>query len=70
MGLELNHVVIVKIQSWIKCRFSNTLLRCEVIGESLLQVHDEALEFIEEFAVQGFGEEITDHLLSGEVFNG
>jgi hypothetical protein len=41
-----------------------------VIGESLLQVHDEALEFIEEFAVQGFGEEITDHLLSGEVFNG
>jgi hypothetical protein len=40
-----------------------------VIGESLLQVHNEASEFVEEFGLQGFGKEITDHLLSGAVFN-
>jgi hypothetical protein len=69
MGLELNHGVIVKIQSWIKGRLSNTLLQCEVIGESHLQVHNETSEFVEEFALQGFGKEITNHFFGGTVFN-
>jgi hypothetical protein len=40
-----------------------------VIGESCLQVHNETLEFVEEFALQGFSKEFTDHFLSGTVFN-
>lgn len=65
-GLELNHVVIVNIQSWIKYIFSNTLLRWKVIWESLLQVHDEAPKFVEEFAMQGFGEEIAKEQIFGD----
>jgi hypothetical protein len=40
-----------------------------VIGESCLQVHNETSEFVEEFALQGFSKEVTDHFLSGTVFN-
>jgi hypothetical protein len=69
MGLKLSHVVIVQIQSWIKDRFPKALLWCEVIWESLLQVHDEASKFIEEFALQGFDEEIANHLFHGTILN-
>jgi hypothetical protein len=40
-----------------------------VIVESCLQVHNETSEFVEEFALQGFSKEVTNHFLSGTVFN-
>jgi hypothetical protein len=40
-----------------------------VIGESCLQVHNDTSEFVEEFALQGLSKEVTDHFLSGTLFN-
>ena len=36
---------------------------------SLLQVHDESTEFVEELALEGFSEEIADHLFCGTILN-
>ena len=35
--------------------------------ESVLQVHDEFAKLVEKFALQGFGEEISDHLFSRTI---
>ena len=37
---------------------------------SLLQVHDELAKLVKKFALQRFGEEVTDHFSSRAAFDG
>ena len=37
---------------------------------SLLQIHDECSELVEELSLEGFGKEVSDHLFRWTIFNG